>query len=121
MKDLLPVLERIATALEAVAEMGSSRAEEERKKWEIKNRRRKRFSLEIENDKRFPGLLPKVLSCHPLSEDVIDKIMERSDAVALINYLVHDLPLLKRIDAMEPDEVSQEIARIEQRLNMRAV
>lgn len=118
MDKLLAVLERIATSCEQIA---ASQKARDRDEYDAKARRIERFRLQIEEDKRFPGLAIKGSTSLPMTELVRDQVMDAPDPVAMVNALVNDQATLKRLNALEPEELTAEIERLSRRVSIKAV
>lgn len=120
MRDLLAVLERIATGIERLVEASDhskSSVTEAVGRQREKDRKGRAFWLRLETDARFPGLKGKISSpdfC--FSPELVDAVLDRDDPVAIIEYLTRHKPLLVRLYTSSEEDVAREIDAIEERL-----
>ena len=83
-----------------------------------RHNRVRRFRSMVVADKRFPGLLERFEPVW-VTDQVAEVMVECSDVVAVVNYLVGNLAAIAKLNAMATrDEVRAELSHIEKRLTM---
>lgn len=125
MSDLLRLLERIAIGVERLAD-GQAKEwawrDEQMAAQQERQRKLRAFWHSLRNDGRFPGLESRIRAIEDgLGSEVVGALLDRRDPIALVNYLASNKSVLSRLDTLEPPMIAEEMARIEQRLQIGAI